>query len=73
MRDRVMDGRDLMENDGHASFERQLAYQIKYGNRPFSPQGIADTVDAAAMSAVYVMFAPAPSYQILQRTGEDTV
>jgi hypothetical protein len=74
MADQVRDGRDRMQNDGHASFSRQLDYQIKYGKRPFTLQGIADNVDAAAYSAVYAMFAPEhPNYRYPQTTGDETV
>ena len=73
--DRVRDGRDLMENDGRSSFERQLAYQIQYGGRPFTPQGIAENVDAAALSAVCAMFdvPDHPNYRYQRRTGEEGV
>lgn len=67
MNDKVCDGRDRMENDGQMSFERQLDYQIKYGGRPFTPQGIADNIDAAALVSVYAMF------RTPQATGDETV
>lgn len=51
--DAVRDGRHLMENDGRYTFDGWLDYHIRYGGHPFTPRGIADTVDAAAFSAVY--------------------
>lgn len=51
--DRVADGRHLMENDGRHSYGDYLDYEIRNGGRPFSPQGIADNVDAAVGAYVY--------------------
>lgn len=51
--DAVRDGRHLMENDGRYTMVGWLDYQLKYGGRPFTPSGIADTIDAAIATTVY--------------------
>jgi hypothetical protein len=69
--DEVRDGRHLMDHPpvmyrDREMFGRYLAWHIQHGGHPFTPQGIADTVDAAAfdcaMAAIY-----------MQRTGEEGV